>query len=78
MLKENILKTESSYCLLHEKFESLNNQYKNEVHEKRNLLETYNSYEKKFDLRYGENPHQNSAYYVSTTENGSMKHSPNL
>lgn len=31
------------------------------------------SYEKKFDLRYGENPHQSSAYYVSTTENGSMK-----
>ena len=31
------------------------------------------SYEKKFDLRYGENPHQSSAYYVSTTENVSMK-----
>ena len=31
------------------------------------------SYEKKSDLRYGENPHQTSAYYVSTTENGSMK-----
>ena len=31
------------------------------------------SYEKKFDLRYGENPHQSSAYYVSTTGNGSMK-----
>lgn len=31
------------------------------------------SYEKKFDLRYGENPHQTSAYYVSTTEEGSMK-----
>lgn len=31
------------------------------------------SYEKKFDLRYGENPHQSAAYYVSTTENGSMK-----
>ena len=31
------------------------------------------SYEKKFDLRYGENPHQSSAYYVSTTESGSMK-----
>lgn len=31
------------------------------------------SFEKKFDLRYGENPHQSSAYYVSTTENGSMK-----
>ncbi|RRD39021.1 bifunctional phosphoribosylaminoimidazolecarboxamide formyltransferase/IMP cyclohydrolase PurH [Leptotrichia sp. OH3620_COT-345] len=31
------------------------------------------SYKKKFDLRYGENPHQSSAYYISTTENGSMK-----
>ena len=31
------------------------------------------SYEKKFDLRYGENPHQSSAYYTSTTEKGSMK-----
>lgn len=31
------------------------------------------SYEKKYDLRYGENPHQSSAYYVSATENGSMK-----
>lgn len=31
------------------------------------------SYEKKMDLRYGENPHQKAAYYVSTTENGSMK-----
>ena len=31
------------------------------------------SYEKKFDLRYGENPHQSSAYYVSTTESGNMK-----
>ncbi|MDO5089250.1 MAG: bifunctional phosphoribosylaminoimidazolecarboxamide formyltransferase/IMP cyclohydrolase [Leptotrichiaceae bacterium] len=31
------------------------------------------SYRKKFDLRYGENPHQSSSYYVSTTENGSMK-----
>lgn len=31
------------------------------------------SYEKKYDLRYGENPHQSSAYYVSTTENGAMK-----
>ena len=31
------------------------------------------SYEKKSDLRYSENPHQTSAYYVSTTENGSMK-----
>lgn len=31
------------------------------------------SYQKKSDLRYGENPHQTAAYYVSTTENGSMK-----
>ena len=31
------------------------------------------SYEKKSGLRYGENPHQNSAYYVSTTEDGAMK-----
>lgn len=31
------------------------------------------SYEKSMDLRYGENPHQSAAYYVSTTENGSMK-----
>ncbi len=31
------------------------------------------SYEKKYDLRYGENPHQSSAYYVSATKNGSMK-----
>ncbi len=31
------------------------------------------SYEKKIDLRYGENPHQKSAYYVSTCENGAMK-----
>ena len=31
------------------------------------------SYEKKMDLRYGENPHQKAAYYVSTTENGAMK-----
>lgn len=31
------------------------------------------SYEKMFDLRYGENPHQKSAYYVSTVQNGSMK-----
>lgn len=31
------------------------------------------SYEKKMDLRYGENPHQSAAYYVSTTEKGSMK-----
>lgn len=31
------------------------------------------SYEKKMDLRYGENPHQSASYYVSTTNNGSMK-----
>lgn len=31
------------------------------------------SYEKMMDLRYGENPHQKSAYYVSTTEKGAMK-----
>lgn len=31
------------------------------------------SYKKVADLRYGENPHQSAAYYVSTTENGAMK-----
>ncbi|MDR3258895.1 MAG: bifunctional phosphoribosylaminoimidazolecarboxamide formyltransferase/IMP cyclohydrolase [Fusobacteriaceae bacterium] len=31
------------------------------------------SYKKMMDLRYGENPHQDAAYYVSTTENGAMK-----
>ena len=31
------------------------------------------SYKKFSDLRYGENPHQTAAYYVSTTENGAMK-----
>jgi len=31
------------------------------------------SFEKITELRYGENPHQSAAYYVSTTENGSMK-----
>lgn len=31
------------------------------------------SYRKAADLRYGENPHQSAAYYVSTTENGAMK-----
>lgn len=31
------------------------------------------SYRKVTDLRYGENPHQSAAYYVSTTENGAMK-----
>jgi phosphoribosylaminoimidazolecarboxamide formyltransferase/IMP cyclohydrolase len=32
------------------------------------------SYQKVSDLRYGENPHQSAAYYVSTTENGAMKY----
>lgn len=31
------------------------------------------SYERAMSLRYGENPHQKAAYYVSTTENGAMK-----
>jgi phosphoribosylaminoimidazolecarboxamide formyltransferase / IMP cyclohydrolase len=31
------------------------------------------SYRKKMDLRYGENPHQSAAYYVSTTKNSAMK-----
>ncbi len=31
------------------------------------------SYVKLMDLRYGENPHQNAAYYVSTTQKGAMK-----
>lgn len=31
------------------------------------------SYKKVSDLRYGENPHQTAAYYVSTFENGAMK-----
>lgn len=31
------------------------------------------SYKKVSDLRYGENPHQPAAYYVSTVENGAMK-----
>ncbi len=31
------------------------------------------SYQKVSDLRYGENPHQSAAYYVSTFENGAMK-----
>lgn len=31
------------------------------------------SYRKVSDLRYGENPHQSAAYYVSTFENGAMK-----
>ncbi len=31
------------------------------------------SYQKVADLRYGENPHQAAAYYVSSFENGAMK-----
>ena len=31
------------------------------------------SYRKMMDLRYGENPHQKAAYYVSTTDQGAMK-----
>ncbi len=31
------------------------------------------SYKKVSDLRYGENPHQSAAYYVSTFESGAMK-----
>lgn len=31
------------------------------------------SYKKVMDLRYGENPHQTSAFYSSTTEKGAMK-----
>ena len=31
------------------------------------------SYKKVSDLRYGENPHQSAAYYVSTVDNGAMK-----
>jgi len=31
------------------------------------------SYQKVSDLRYGENPHQTAAFYISTTENGAMK-----
>jgi phosphoribosylaminoimidazolecarboxamide formyltransferase/IMP cyclohydrolase len=31
------------------------------------------SYKKQIDLRYGENPHQNAAYYASTTGKGAMK-----
>ncbi|MGH4138204.1 bifunctional phosphoribosylaminoimidazolecarboxamide formyltransferase/IMP cyclohydrolase [Clostridium sp.] len=31
------------------------------------------SYKKSMDLRYGENPHQSAAYYVSTAGNGAMK-----
>lgn len=40
--------------------------------------DTYNeylslSYKKMMDLRYGENPHQSAAYYVSTTNPGAMR-----
>lgn len=31
------------------------------------------SYEKMMDLRYGENPHQQAAFYVDKTRNGAMK-----
>ena len=31
------------------------------------------SYQKMMDLRYGENPHQQAAYYVDKTRNGAMK-----
>ena len=31
------------------------------------------SYKKQMDLRYGENPHQSAAYYVSTSGKGAMK-----
>jgi phosphoribosylaminoimidazolecarboxamide formyltransferase/IMP cyclohydrolase len=31
------------------------------------------SYKKAMDLRYGENPHQSAAYYVSTSTKGAMK-----
>ncbi|MBU3192016.1 bifunctional phosphoribosylaminoimidazolecarboxamide formyltransferase/IMP cyclohydrolase [Clostridium bowmanii] len=31
------------------------------------------SYKKQMDLRYGENPHQSAAYYVSTAGSGAMK-----
>ncbi len=31
------------------------------------------SYKKAIDLRYGENPHQDSAFYTSTTEQGAMR-----
>lgn len=31
------------------------------------------SFEKMMDLRYGENPHQQAAYYVDKTRNGAMK-----
>ena len=31
------------------------------------------SFKKVANLRYGENPHQSAAYYVSTVEKGAMK-----
>lgn len=31
------------------------------------------SYKKEMDLRYGENPHQKAAYYISTIDKGAMK-----
>ncbi|MBW9144260.1 bifunctional phosphoribosylaminoimidazolecarboxamide formyltransferase/IMP cyclohydrolase [Clostridium sp. CM027] len=31
------------------------------------------SYKKQMDLRYGENPHQSAAYYISAAGNGAMK-----
>lgn len=31
------------------------------------------SYQKKMDLRYGENPHQEAAFYVNTVANGALK-----
>ncbi|WP_185858092.1 bifunctional phosphoribosylaminoimidazolecarboxamide formyltransferase/IMP cyclohydrolase [Blattabacterium cuenoti] len=33
----------------------------------------HSSYEKKMNLRYGENPHQKAAYYVNTIQKGSMR-----
>ncbi|WP_185860855.1 bifunctional phosphoribosylaminoimidazolecarboxamide formyltransferase/IMP cyclohydrolase [Blattabacterium cuenoti] len=33
----------------------------------------HSSYEKKMNLRYGENPHQKAAYYVNTIHKGSMQ-----
>ncbi|HEY8890591.1 MAG TPA: bifunctional phosphoribosylaminoimidazolecarboxamide formyltransferase/IMP cyclohydrolase [Clostridium sp.] len=36
------------------------------------------SYKKQMDLRYGENPHQSAAYYVSAAGNGAMKNTLQL
>ncbi|WP_185871781.1 bifunctional phosphoribosylaminoimidazolecarboxamide formyltransferase/IMP cyclohydrolase [Blattabacterium cuenoti] len=33
----------------------------------------HSSYEKKMNLRYGENPHQKAAYYINTFHKGSMR-----